>query len=160
MTRSLALLLIGLVFGGGIGFVVAAGTGATLDGHEHAAQVGHDASGGHADHDTPHAVPAGTDAPTLKVALTPDPVSGWNIRLRTTNFSFAPERAGHAHVPGQGHAHVYVDGEKIARLYGRWMHIPALNAGSKVLVTLNANDHRPLSVGSDPVSATVTVASN
>ena len=35
MDRSLALLGIGLVFGGGIGFLVAATNGVTLDGHEH-----------------------------------------------------------------------------------------------------------------------------
>ena len=33
MDRSLWLLIIGLIFGGGIGFVTAAGNGITLDGH-------------------------------------------------------------------------------------------------------------------------------
>lgn len=37
MDRGLALFLIGLLFGGGIGFVAAAGLGVTLDGHDHGA---------------------------------------------------------------------------------------------------------------------------
>lgn len=158
MDRSVALLLIGIVFGGAAGFVVAAGSGATLGGHDHgshdAAADGHDAHA--AMHDVPHDVPAAPDAPALAIALTPDPVAGWNLRLRTEGFRFAPARAGAAHVPGEGHAHVYVDGTKIARLYGPWMHIPALPDGATVEVTLNANDHRPLAVAGRPVAARVS----
>jgi hypothetical protein len=164
MDRSLALLLIGLVFGGGIGFVVAAGTGVTLDGHDHAADIrqamptDHPGRGGAGDHETPHSLTAGADAPMVGMTLTPDPVAGWNLHVTTDNFSFAPEKAGKAHVPGEGHGHVHVDGEKIARLYGAWMHIPALPSGATVTVTLNANDHRPLAIGSTPISASVQVA--
>ncbi len=35
MDRSIAMLLIGLIFGGGLGFVVAAANGITLNGHDH-----------------------------------------------------------------------------------------------------------------------------
>ncbi len=157
MDRSLALVLIGLVFGGGIGFVVAAGAGVTLNGHDHAAHgsaatvAGH-ASGRAHDHEMPHDLPEGPQAPAVVVTLTPDPASGWNLHATTTNFRFAPEKAGQPHVSGEGHAHVYVDGKKIARLYGPWLHIPALPDGATVTVTLNANDHRPLAVGGAPVA--------
>ena len=42
MNRTLALFAIGLIFGGGIGFALAAGNGITFDGHDHgdAAQHG------------------------------------------------------------------------------------------------------------------------
>ena len=40
MDRSIAMLLIGLIFGFGLGFVVAAANGITLDGHDHAQDHG------------------------------------------------------------------------------------------------------------------------
>lgn len=157
----LALVLIGFVFGAAAGVVVAAGAGVTLDGHDHSdhAQVQATAHhGGAHDHEIPHSVPDGPDAPAVETRLMPDAVSGWNLYLATENFSFAPEKAGLKHVAGEGHAHVYLDGRKIARLYGPWMHLPALAAGTTVDVTLNANDHRPLAVGKTPVAARIRVA--
>ena len=157
----LALVLIGLVFGAGIGFVVAAGAGATLDGHDHAGHEDHDTTAGagagtHV-HETPHVLPASADAPTVEMALTRDPVSGWNLHVATETFRFAPAKAGHEHAAGEGHAHVYVDGEKIARLYGPWLHIPFLPAGATVEVTLNANDHQPLALGGTPIAVSTRV---
>lgn len=100
---------------------------------------------------------AGDDAPTLAIDVTPDPVSGWNVNLKTSNFAFAPSRAGADHVPGEGHAHIYVNGEKIARIYGDWFHIDTLPAGPvEIEVTLTSNDHRALMVGETPLSATVS----
>ena len=156
MDRALALVLIGLVFGGGIGFVVAAGAGVTLDGHDHAAHG--DATGIQGAHD--HGAPlvlADADAPAVELALTEDPVAGWNLHAMTSNFRFAPERSGGDHVAGEGHAHVYVDGEKIARLYGPWLHIPSMSPGATVEVTLNANDHRPLAIGSGMIADGIEV---
>ena len=164
------MLVIGLVFGGGIGFVVAASNAITLDGHDHGAIDGHAMQGepgamaghhhGHG-HGKPVSLPAGPDAPTMRIALTPDPDSGWNLHVITTGFRFSPENASKAHVPGEGHAHVYVNGKKIARLYGPWMHIAALPEGPVTVdVSLNANDHRPLAVGEKPLKASVKVGSN
>jgi hypothetical protein len=154
-----AMLLIGLVFGAGIGFVVAAGAGVTLDGHDHGTQAGRDtAAGGHAEmHEAPVALPEDASIPTLALDLRPDPLAGWNLHVVTEHFAFAPEKAGATHVPGEGHAHVYVDGGKIARLYGPWMHIPSLPQGATVEVTLNANDHRPLSADGQVVASAVQV---
>jgi len=171
MSRSLALFGIGLVFGGGIGFLVAAGNGITLDGHDHGDPMAHGVAGhgtahgemkmgaAHASHDAIISLPAGTDAPRLDVAMIPDPVSGWNLQLMVQNFRFAPEHASSAHVPGEGHAHVYVNGTKIARLYGPWFHIAELPSGdNEVTVTLTANDHSQLAVGDKPLRQTMTVS--
>lgn len=201
MDRGLALLGIGLLFGGGIGFVAAAGNGITLDGHEHGpgghAGAGHVAHG-HArsaaafaqpradatallsqpvaraddslfdictsqgavvavhSHDAVVSVPPGPGAPTLDVSLARDASAGWNLHVETAGFRFAPERASGPHVPGEGHAHVYVDGEKVARLYAPWMHFDALPEGARVKVTLTTNDHRQIAVGDTPLSAEVT----
>lgn len=167
MDRSLALLAIGLIFGGGIGFVVAAANGVTLDGHDHVETGTHDGHGGatmtdddgHGSHDMPLPLPADGNAPKLDIAVLKDPMSGWNLHVTTENFRFAPEHASLAHSAGEGHAHVYVNGTKIARLYGPWMHIASLpEDGATVEVTLNSNDHRTLAVGDVPISATASVA--
>ncbi|WMS43645.1 hypothetical protein RDV64_04390 [Acuticoccus sp. MNP-M23] len=155
MARGLALFAIGLIFGGGIGFLVAAGNGITLDGHDHGDLSHHGAAAGGGGHD--HGLlnrPAG-NAPAVTMTVTPDTVSGYNIALQTTGFRFAPENAGKPDKPGEGHAHLYVNGAKVARLYGPWVHVPALPEGRVHLeVTLNANDHRTLAVDGLPIHAT------
>lgn len=169
MDRSLALFAIGLIFGGGIGFVVAAGNGITFDGHDHddaaahgVAQIDHAAMGNESmDHammnDTPMDVPAET-APSVTMMLKPDPRAGYNLHVMVDNFAFSPEAASLDHVPGQGHAHVYINGEKRSRLYGPWMHIASLPKGKvTVEVALNSNDHRPLTVDGTPISASTTL---
>lgn len=159
MSRTVSLFVIGLVFGGGLGFVAAAGYGVTFDGHDHGDPAHHGASIDHASmdhammHDTPVDVPA-EDAPKLSIMVMPDPMAGYNLHVMTDNFSFSPERASLANVTGEGHAHVYINGEKLGRLYGAWMHLDALPKGEvEVKVTLNTNDHRPLAVSGTAVSA-------
>lgn len=162
MDRSIPLLLIGLVFGGGIGFAVAASNGVTLDGHDHGDPAHHGThapseGAGHG-HETPLSLPAGDTAPTLTLDLSRDPMTGWNLHLDTANFTFAPEHASRDHVLGEGHAHVYVNGAKLGRFYGPWLHLDNLPPGEvTVEVTLNANDHRPLSVDGTPVAQTVVI---
>lgn len=158
MTRALALLIIGLTVGGGLGFVLAAANGVTLDAGPH---DGHNLTGAdlaaHAKlHDTPLVLSA-DDAPTLDIKVLPDPVAGWNLHIITTGFTFAPQNAGLAHVAGEGHAHVYANGTKLGRIYSDWTHLELRQGMVEVKVTLTANDHRPLSVGEKPIEAVVMV---
>jgi len=167
--RSIALLVIGLIFGGGIGFVIAAGNGITLDGHDHSQNLaGHagDHAAAHANgddsytmlHDQFVSIPSESDLPRLNIELTPDPVSGWNLHVIVQDFRFSPQNAGGPHIPGEGHAHVYVNGQKIARLYGPWLHLDALPDGpATIRVSLHANDHRALAVGQKPIVASATI---
>lgn len=77
-----------------------------------------------------------------------DPMSGWNLKLETKNFKFAPEHASQEHIPGEGHAHVYLNGKKVGRLYNHWMHLPEFTISENVIkVTLNTNDHKTLTKG-------------
>lgn len=166
MNKPLALLVVGLVLGGLTGFMFAAGYGITLDGHDHGDHGAHKMTHGDGDH-TGHmkhgamlSLPAGPTAPTLQMMVMPDPETGWNLHITTENFQFAPENASRDHVDGEGHAHVYVNGKKIARHYGPWMHIADLEPGEHVIaVTLNSNDHRELGVDgkSLKVEQTITV---
>lgn len=154
MQRPLLFLLIGLFFGGGIGFVVAAANNVALDGHHHG-EASSDGRSGHHDHGAEAiSLPGGETAPSVALRVFRDPVAGWNLKVETARFRFAPEAAGAAHRAGEGHAHLYVDGEKVARLYGPWFHLASLPKGAAELrVTLNANDHRPLAVGGVPLAA-------
>lgn len=82
--------------------------------------------------------------PTVDVSVTKDPKSGWNVFADVANLTFAAEAAGLDHVDGEGHLHLYVDGEKVSRLYGPWTHIPAnsMTAGThEIMVGVNANTH-------------------
>jgi len=157
MKRTLAIFIIGLGLGGGIGFLSAAANNVAFEGHDHGA---HDHAAPHENmHDHDHHMtmdlPADSAA-SLSIEILPDPVSGWNLHLQTEAFRFAPEHAGAAHVLGEGHAHVYVDGVKIARLYGNWMHITNLPEAAVVEVTLNSNDHKTLSIAGEALRATAT----
>ena len=175
MDRSLALLVIGLFFGGGIGFVTAASLGVTLDGHDHSQPHGKqiqakqheshkqaDGTSSGSDvhrHSQPRRLSAGSDAPSITAAVHEDPASGWNLHVVTSGFRFAPENASKEHVIGEGHAHVYANGKKIARLYGPWLHIAELPAGEAVVkVTMNSNDHPPLFIENEPLAISVTAS--
>lgn len=109
-----------------------------------------------ATHTHDEAIEVGTEnAPTLDLVLVEDPAGGWNLRLDTTNFVFAPERVSTEHVAGEGHAHLYVDGIKITRIYAQWHQLPTLQPGEHTIrVDLSANDHSPLSSGGTLISDT------
>ncbi len=165
MDRSIPLLVIGLVFGGGIGFTLAAGSGVTLDGHDHADPAQHDgdvahstesSAGQHRHNEMLHLDPG--SALTLGLQVAPDPSSGWNLQIQTTSFRLAREHAGRDHVSGEGHAHFRINGVKLGRFYGPWVHLENLPAGEgEIGVTLNANDHRPLAAGDRPLSSSLDV---
>ncbi|GHF43257.1 hypothetical protein [Seohaeicola zhoushanensis] len=158
LDRGLALFGIGLVFGGGFGFLTAAGMGVTLDGHDHA--TGH----GHAEapaHDHAHADPVeiapGGTVPGVTLAALPDSAGGWNVHVAVSDFTFSPENAGQGDVAGEGHVHLYLDGEKVARVYGPWVHLGAGQPGQVLSAALYSNDHRPLTSGGVPIEASVTL---
>ena len=119
---------------------------AQTTGHSHA-KTGHN-------HSTQISVPAGPEAPTIKIDIVKDTVGGWNLHIITTNFKFTPEAVNNSPIKGQGHAHIYANGKKIARIYGHWFHIGALPKGMvDVTVSLYANDHSALAVAGAPLSA-------
>lgn len=161
MNRLFSLFVIGLLFGGGIGFTIAAGNGITFDGHDHSNPAHHGMDHGDAAHammhDTPLDVPA-ADAPQLSIMLHPDPMAGWNLHVMTDKFEFSPQNASLENVTGEGHAHVYINGTKHSRLYGAWAHLENLPKGEvEISVSLNTNDHRPLAVDGTPITASQTI---
>lgn len=103
--------------------------------------------------------PTGTEAPTVKLHVTADAKSGFNLMIQTTNWTWAPEKVNTDPVPNEGHAHLYVDGVKLGRLYGPHYHLTGLKPGQHdIRVTLNANDHSDYAVGDhSKLESTVSV---
>ena len=96
--------------------------------------------------------------PTLDTAIYADPVGGWNLNVKTSNFTFDAAAAGRDNVEGNGHAHVYVNGMKLGRIYGAWYHIASLPKGRhEISVSLYANDHRGLALGGTKITSTTKV---
>lgn len=105
---------------------------------------------------TPVAVPAIAPIPQLSTVLTRDVMSGFNLQILTANYEMSPppfdvpmedlmvpqinEASGFL----QGHAHLYINGEKIQRVYGNYIHIPAsyFKTGMNQLnITINNHAH-------------------
>lgn len=118
----------------------------------------------------PLAVPASAAVPALSLELEQDPMSGFNLRLLVQRYQLRsppadlemaqlmsagePDSAGYL----EGHAHLYVNGQKVGRLYGTSVHIPAslLREGSnEITVTLNNHGHMYWTVAGQQVLATI-----
>lgn len=96
-------------------------------------------------------------APSVGITVTEDAKSGWNVRIHTSQFQFSPEKVGMSHVEGEGHAHLYVDDVKVARLYGPWYHLELSPGDHSVRVTLNANSHEELQINGSTIQAATLV---
>ena len=113
------------------------------------------------DHDHPLLdIAEGAPVPTVTHLAFPDAMDGFNIQILTENFAFTPAAINGEVEQNEGHAHLYVNGEKIQRVYGNWVHLPAslLESGANaVTITLNANDHSEWAVDGAVVASTVIV---
>lgn len=98
---------------------------------------------------------------TLALHVSEDAMSGYNLEVVTTGFLFTPENVNGENVAGSGHAHLYVDGVKVTRLYTSWYHLKALAAGDhEIKVTLSNNDHSDMTFdGGLAISSAVTITS-
>jgi hypothetical protein len=104
-------------------------------------------------------VPAGQPQPQItNLTASKDPKMGWNIKIETKDFEFTPQNANQKHQPGQGHAHLYVDGIKITRVYSNYYYLSGFNDGiHELTITLNTNDHKDYYVNGQQISKTVKI---
>lgn len=111
----------------------------------------------------PMDVSAWPSVPSVSIVLHKDSMSGYNLEIVPVNFRFAPEHVNGAVLPNEGHAHLYIDGKKVSRVYGSWTHLAKeyfiASGDHEVHVTLNANDHSDLAVGDKRIEARAHVAS-
>ena len=99
------------------------------------------------------------DIPSLIPRIEKDPISGWNIHLQTENFSFTPARSGQMPKGNSGHAHIFVDGYKIARIYGEWFHLNTLTPGQHAIrISLNADNHAEWSFQGKVIESAHTIS--
>ncbi len=131
---------------------------AAADDNPESHEDGHGGHGADGHDHPPLVVPTDQPAPSIAITVTPDPVSGWNLQLQTTNFEFAPERVNGESTFDEGHAHLFVNGEKRGRIYSNWHHITDLAPGENLIrVTLNSNGHEAFIVEDEVVADEVMV---
>ena len=95
-------------------------------------------------------------SPQATLEIKKDPTGGFNVHVVTRNFVWRPEMASMKHVPGEGHAHVYLDGRKIMRIYNEWFHLNtyqfSTRSGEQLLsIEFVGNDHAPYTIQGLPV---------
>lgn len=81
---------------------------------------------------------------------------GVNLHIMTDGWTWST--GGAAYVPGEGHAHVYVDGELLRMVYEPVSHLSGLTPGERhIRVSLSANNHADLTYDGEPIEATTMV---
>ena len=126
------------------------------DGDDCMVMLGGEDDGGH-HHDDGIEVSDTMAVPALSIDLTADPSSGQNLQVTLANFAITPEQASTDPVDGEGHLHLYVDGERVLRFYNEWLHL-SLEAGDHTIeVEVSANNHNAYTVECDPIRAAAAI---
>ena len=97
-------------------------------------------------------------APKVNLKVEKDPTGGFNVWALTSNVVWRPEMASREHVVGEGHAHVYLDGRKIMRIYNEWFHLNtyqfSTRSGDQLLrIEFVGNDHAPYTIQGIPIGS-------
>ena len=90
-------------------------------------------------------IPIDAAVPRIEISVERDPIDGVNVLLKIENYLMNSPIDQSADAPVlQGHAHVFVNGQKKQRLYGNAIHIPQewLRDGvNQVAISLNSHQH-------------------
>ena len=127
--------------------------------HSHEGEEGHSHDGeeGHEHGDTV-AVPEGVAVPQISISAEPDTISGHNLFIDLTDFNLAPENASTDPVDGEGHLHLYVNGERTLRFYNTALQLTDLGEGEHdIMVEVSANNHAAYAVDGEPIRAMTTI---
>ena len=98
--------------------------------------------------------------PSVKIRLEKDAHTkgALNLFLDLKNFRFAPEEVNKTSKINEGHGHLYLNGEKLTRLYSVSYFMDKLPKGDlEIRVTLNTNLHEDLSYQGRPVQDVVVL---
>jgi hypothetical protein len=114
-------------------------------------------SGDHAHGDMQSLEWDGGTLPELSISVTGDSAQGWTVATSITNFTLTGSDASD-HVPGQGHAHIWVDGRVFTMISEPTVVIPILDPGThEIMVTLSSNDHMDYVHDGEPLMARTIV---
>ncbi len=112
-------------------------------------------AGGHHAHDT---VVESAAPVSMEMAAAVAADGGVYVNITTEGWHWAPEEVNGPNTDGAGHAHIYVDGEKVSRVYGPYHYLPSLAPGAhEVKVILNDNQHNALTWQGESLEATALV---
>jgi hypothetical protein len=119
--------------------------------------IGH-AHSNESDHDHTKLYEINQNVPTLEVEIV-EGIKGYAVHAKTTNFTFTPQNADLAHVDNEGHAHIYLDGVKISRMYGPWFYLAEITqkGDHTIRVELSTNDHKTYAHDGKMIDDTVTI---
>jgi ribosomal protein L31 len=116
-----------------------------------------DMDGGH-DHGTVLEVPDGMAVPSLSVEAAVDPVAGVNLFVELADFTIAPESASTEPIDGEGHLHLYIDGERVKRFYNTELHLADIEPGEReIMVEISSNNHSPYAVDGVAIQQATTI---
>ncbi len=96
--------------------------------------------------------------PTISISVFEDSKSGYNLEIEVDNFEFVStqsyETIEKEETITYGHAHLYINGEKITRLYSKSYYLGELEGHNEITVTLNSNEHENLAINGESIQAT------
>ncbi len=107
-------------------------------------------------------VPSGAPLPGIKLSLFQDDMSGYNLQIKVKAFVIRPpipQKAKHYPIL-EGHAHLFINGVKIQRVYGEYVHLPAalFNEGiNTITVSLNNHKHATWTATAVEIQSTLTI---
>lgn len=113
-------------------------------------------------------VPIGFPAISVSLRVTADKMDGVNLTIKADNYRMTPpnqtskNQLSSQNKTLQGHAHLYINGAKIQRVYGPNIHIPhrLLTKGNNIIkVTLNSHHHAQWTSNGKVISAEVQINS-
>ena len=85
-----------------------------------------------------------------------DDHGGVDVHIMADGWTWST--GGADYVQGEGHAHIYVDGELLRMVYEPDNHLEGLAPGERqIRVALSANNHASLTYNGEPIEATATV---
>ena len=95
---------------------------------------------------------------SIDIATEVDDSGNVSVEVITEGWIWTPDNVDGEHVPGEGHAHIYVDDVKIDRVYGPSYLLEGLEPGERhVRVTLNTNSHGELTYDGKDLEAIALV---
>ena len=91
-------------------------------------------------------VPSNTASPKIGLGLFKDEMSGYNLQITVKAFVITPPIVSQMSEPSsliaQGHAHLFINGVKIQRVYGEYVHLPSALFDEGInTITVSLNDH-------------------
>jgi len=110
-------------------------------------------------------LPSNISVPQIKLELLADKMDGFNLELILKNYELGPPNPINKTDSGvvEGHAHLYINGTKVQRVYGPYVHLPRhlfIDGVNKLSVSLNDHNHQAWQLNSgEDVMATLLIDS-